>query len=98
MEPIAEEIASISRLEDNSNAPGNPKFNFSLEKRNLSTVHLNAITRLYGEHGSEILELLRKNPAGSIPVILRRLKQKDVEWRKARQELNKQVSRDILIC
>lgn len=36
-----------------------------------------------------MLELLRKNPAGAIPVILRRLKQKDLEWRKARQDLNK---------
>lgn len=76
--------------EHQSSAPNNPKFNFTLEKRNLSTVHLNAITRIYGEHGPEILELLRKNPAGTIPVVLRRLKQKDLEWRKARQELNKQ--------
>jgi histone deacetylase complex regulatory component SIN3 len=32
----------------------------------------------------QVLELLRKNPAGAIPVVLRRLKQKDLEWRKAR--------------
>ena len=36
-------------------------------------------------HRCQILELLRKNPAGTIPVVLKRLKQKDVEWRKARQ-------------
>lgn len=42
------------------------------------------------------LELLRRNPAGAIPVILKRLKQKDLEWRKARQQLNNQW-RDILI-
>ena len=72
-----------------------PRFSLQLEKRNLSTVHLNAITRIYGEHGAEILELLRKNPAGSIPVILKRLKQKDLEWRKARQELSKQWKETI---
>jgi hypothetical protein len=33
---------------------------------------------------------LRKNPAGAIPVILARLKQKAVEWGKARQQLDKQ--------
>ena len=85
------------------------RFSFQLEKRHLSTVHLNAITRLYGEHGegkvdfhayvhtrihthtyihtyihTEILELLRKNPAGTIPVLIRRLRQKDGEWRRAR--------------
>lgn len=66
-----------------------PKFNFQLEKRNLGVVHLHSISRIYGENGTEILELLFKNPAGAIPVILKRLKQKDAEWRKARQELNK---------
>lgn len=65
-----------------------PKFSFSLEKRNFSTIHLNSIARIYGEHASEILELLRKNPTGAVPVILRRLIQKDTEWRKARKELN----------
>jgi paired amphipathic helix protein Sin3a len=40
--------------------------------RSLGTVHLNAVTRLYGDHATEILELLRKNPAGTIPVVLKR--------------------------
>ena len=79
---------SPHRLVDNERAA--PRFSFQLEKRQLGTVHLNAITRLYGDHATEILELLRKNPAGTITVVLKRLKQKDLEWRKARQELNKQ--------
>lgn len=66
-----------------------PRFSFQLEKRHLSTIHLNSIARIYGDHGEEILELLRRNPAGTIPVLLKRLKQKDMEWRKARAELNK---------
>ena len=66
-----------------------PRFSFQLEKRHLSTIHLNSIARIYGDHGEEILELLRRNPAGTIPVLLKRLKQKDLEWRKARTELNK---------
>ena len=49
--------------------------------------HLKAIARIYGEHGAEILELLRKTPAGAIPVILKRLKQKDVLWRKEKRDL-----------
>jgi len=36
------------------------------------------------------LELLRKNPATTVPTILLRLKQKDVEWKKARLDLNNQ--------
>ena len=53
-------------------------------------MHLKAIARVYGDAGDRILELLRKNPAGAIPVILSRLKQKAVEWGKARQQLDKQ--------
>lgn len=37
-----------------------------------------------------VTDLLRRNPAGAIPVILKRLRQKDLEWRKARQQLNTQ--------
>ncbi len=75
-----------------------PRFSFQLEKRHLSTIHLNSIARIYGEHGEEILELLRRNPAGTIPVLLKRLRQKDLEWRKTRSELNvhwKEVWHDI---
>ena len=91
LEPIAEEITNLKILEEaHSNAQGSfPRFNFQLERRNLSTVHLNAITRIYGDHGAEILELLRKNPAGTVPIVLKRLKQKDLEWRKVRQDMSK---------
>jgi hypothetical protein len=73
-----------------------PRFSLQLERRQLSTIHLNAISRIYGDHGEEILELLRKNPIGTIPVILKRLKQKDNEWRKARHELNKNHWKDVI--
>lgn len=52
-----------------------------MDRRVLSPVQLAAITRIYGEHGAEILELLRKNPCKTIPIILARLRQKDLEWR-----------------
>jgi paired amphipathic helix protein Sin3a len=47
------------------------------------------VERIYGEHGVEVRELLTKNPAVAIPVVLTRLKQKDDEWRKTREEMNK---------
>ncbi len=58
-----------------------------LEK--LRDIHRASISRIYGDKGSEILEGLRKNPVVAIPIILKRLKQKDEEWKKARKELNK---------
>jgi paired amphipathic helix protein Sin3a len=63
---------------------------YRLDKRALSVMHLKAIARVYGDAGDRVLELLRKNPAGAISVILARLKQKAVEWGKARQNLDKQ--------
>lgn len=57
------------------------RYQFKLDRRVLSPVQLAAITRIYGHHGAEILELLRKNPCKTVPVILARLRQKDVEWR-----------------
>ena len=42
-----------------------------------------------GEHGQEMLQLLRKHPAGTIPVIVERMKAKDAEWRRVRDELSK---------
>ncbi len=79
LEPLAEEIASLKSLnaannanqtngvKNNGTATNNtivPRFSLQLDKRHLSTIHLNSIARIYGEHGEEILELLRKNPAG----------------------------------
>lgn len=57
------------------------RYQFKMDRRVLSPVQLAAITRIYGDHGAEILELLRKNPCKTVPVILARLRQKDVEWR-----------------
>jgi len=94
LEPIAEEIATLKAMEERDGT--SPRFSMQLERSNLSTIHLNVISRIYGDHGAEILELLRRNPAGAIPIILKRLKQKDLEWRKARQQLNSQW-RDILV-
>lgn len=84
LEPLAREIEALNA----ENGPGS-KFRYRLEKRTLSVIHLKAISRIYGEHGTEILELLRRNPAGAIPVILKRLKEKDFEWSNDRLELNK---------
>uniref|UniRef100_A0A7S1BCU2 Sin3 C-terminal domain-containing protein n=1 Tax=Corethron hystrix TaxID=216773 RepID=A0A7S1BCU2_9STRA len=55
----------------------------------MGPIHINSIARIYGEHGQEMVNLLFKNPAKTIPVILRRLRQKDLEWRTARQILMK---------
>lgn len=82
LEPLAEEIAALKHMDGY-------QWQFRLDRRSLGVIHLKAIARIYGEHGNEVLELLRKNPADAIPIILKRLKEKDEEWRRARVELNK---------
>ncbi|KAF0699793.1 Aste57867_9634 [Aphanomyces stellatus] len=79
--PLAKELSVLST---------ESRWNYVLDKHTLRVTHLNAIARIYGESGHQILDLLAKHPAGAIPVILKRLQQKDDEWRRARQDLNKQ--------
>jgi paired amphipathic helix protein Sin3a len=83
LQPLAEEIDALRASESEF------QWQFRLDRRSLGVLHLKAIARVYGGYGKAMLELLRKNPAGAIPVILRRLKQKDAEWRRARLELHK---------
>ncbi|KAF8031803.1 hypothetical protein BT93_D0882 [Corymbia citriodora subsp. variegata] len=54
-----------------------------------SALNLRCIERLYGDHGLDVLEILRKNPTLALPVILIRLKQKQEEWTKCRSDFNK---------
>ena len=46
----------------------------------LSPIHYRAVQRIYGEHGQQMVKLVRENPAYAIPIVFKRLKQKDLEW------------------
>jgi paired amphipathic helix protein Sin3a len=48
-----------------------------------------AIQRIYGDKASDIIEGLKKNPAVAVPIVLRRLKAKEEEWREAQRQFNK---------
>lgn len=48
------------------------------------TIYQRTIKKVYDkERGAEIIEALHNNPAVAIPVVLKRLKQKDEEWKRA---------------
>ncbi|KAK7571866.1 hypothetical protein V9T40_014338 [Parthenolecanium corni] len=53
------------------------------------SIHQRAIRRIYGEKAVDIIEGLKKNPAASVPVVLKRLKAKEEEWREAQKGFNK---------
>ncbi|KAL9664924.1 hypothetical protein QQ045_020333 [Rhodiola kirilowii] len=55
----------------------------------LNALNLRTIDRLYGDHASDVMEVLKKNAALALPVVYTRLKQKQEEWLRCRAEFNK---------
>ncbi|XP_035991900.1 paired amphipathic helix protein Sin3a [Fundulus heteroclitus] len=52
-------------------------------------IHRKAIQRIYGEKAPDIIDGLKKNPAVSVPIVLKRLKMKEEEWKEAQRGFNK---------
>ncbi|CAN1816987.1 Paired amphipathic helix protein Sin3-like 4 [Linum perenne] len=55
----------------------------------LTALNLRCIERLYGDHGLDVMDVLRRNMSLALPVILTRLKQKQEEWARCRADFNK---------
>lgn len=98
LEPIAEEIALLQQKElsrkSSQGSSGNKGaagkiYKYSFDKRILSTIHRHCIQRIYGDSGAEILELMYKNPVVAIPIVVKRLRQKDKEFRASREVMNR---------
>ncbi|KAK0096562.1 hypothetical protein PV326_005141 [Microctonus aethiopoides] len=53
------------------------------------TIHQRALKRIYGDKSADIIDGLKKNPVVAVPVVLRRLKSKEEEWREAQKGFNK---------
>lgn len=53
------------------------------------TIHQRAIRRIYGDKADDVIDGLKKNPVVAVPVVLRRLKAKEEEWREAQKGFNK---------
>lgn len=97
--PIAEEIAMLAKedtlpLDVASNLPestglGAKRYQYSFDSKTLGVIHRNTISRIYGDSGPEMLELMIKNPTVAIPLVVQRLQQKDREWRAVRDRLNR---------
>ncbi|PHZ11183.1 uncharacterized protein RHIMIDRAFT_238626 [Rhizopus microsporus ATCC 52813] len=84
LEPIAHKIEQMTPEEKN-----NFKLKPGLGGQSVS-IYERIIKKIYDkERGSEIIELLYSNPAQVVPILLKRLKQKDEEWKRAQREWNK---------
>jgi paired amphipathic helix protein Sin3a len=53
------------------------------------TIHQRAIRRIYGDKSPDIIDGLKRNPVVAVPLVLRRLKAKDTEWREVQKQFNK---------
>mmetsp|Transcript_2091 Transcript_2091/g.7479 ORF Transcript_2091/g.7479 Transcript_2091/m.7479 type:complete len:1018 (-) Transcript_2091:188-3241(-) len=88
-------VRAMTKLNDHLNTlTPEQKANFKYSNVQMNSIHKRCVERIYGDHGSDILDLLAKNPAVAVPVILTRLKQKTEEWRQVQVEMNK-VWKDV---
>ncbi|OMO57284.1 paired amphipathic helix protein Sin3-like 4-like protein [Corchorus capsularis] len=58
-------------------------------EEHFTALNLRCIERLYGDHGLDVMDVLKKNAHLALPVILTRLKQKQEEWARCRSDFNK---------
>ena len=83
LEPISKRIERMTPEERES---------FRLDHRLNGTsevIYKKAIKRIYGDKSDDIYEYLQRNPCASVPVVLKRLKAKDEEWRRVQRDWNR---------
>ncbi|KAJ6423884.1 hypothetical protein OIU84_024789 [Salix udensis] len=82
--------STIKRAEELFNKINENKVETSIHiEDHFTALNLRCIERLYGDHGLDVMDILRKNPSLALPVILTRLKQKEEEWTRCRTDFNK---------
>jgi len=86
IEPYADEVSILRQNEEKDGQPIG-RLQYQLKKYAINTISVNAIGRIYGENGDEVLQHLARNPLVVLPTVYARLRQKDSEWRKAKQTL-----------
>jgi paired amphipathic helix protein Sin3a len=86
IEPIAEEVQMLREGEEKDGQPIG-RLQYKLNHRTLNSIQINAIGRVYGEHGDEVVQHLVRNPLSVLPIVYQRLRQKDQEWRKQKSEM-----------
>ena len=86
IEPFADEVATLRQNEEKDGQPIG-RLQYQLKRYAMNTISINAIGRIYGDHGDEVLQHLARNPLVVLPPVFQRLRQKDAEWRKAKLEL-----------
>ncbi|KAL6567760.1 hypothetical protein OROGR_001428 [Orobanche gracilis] len=89
LESVNTTVKRVEEFLDRMNAHTHkPDTAFCIEEH-LTALSLRCIERLYGDHGLDVMDVLRKNAPLALPVILIRLKQKQEEWARSRADFSK---------
>ncbi|KAK1747405.1 transcriptional regulatory protein SIN3 [Skeletonema marinoi] len=91
-EPVTKGSLLIAKKCPEGVGAGGKLFQYTLDGRVLGVIHKHAIRRIYGDDGQEMLDLCYKNPAVAIPIVVNRLRQKDKEFRAARETTDKRAT------
>jgi paired amphipathic helix protein Sin3a len=83
LEPIAHKIQVLASQEDREDIKLQDYFE-EFELHGLKgSICVGVIKKIYDrERGLEVLDAMQKNPTVTVPIVLKRLKQKDIEWKK----------------
>ena len=83
LESITNRIANMTPEEKNY-------FKLPPNLGHTSTIYEKVLKKIYGDQRyQEVVEALRETPSIAVPVVLRRLRQKDEEWKRGLREWNK---------
>jgi len=66
----------------------NYKFNTKTLGGVSEVIHRKAVERLYGERKEDVFAAMQRDPLNNIPIVLKRLKQKNLEWRNTQRQWN----------
>lgn len=94
LEPVAEEATRLREQEEKDGQPIG-RMQYKLRNRALNSIHIGAIARIYGESGEEVLQHLLRNPLVVVPIVFKRLKEKNDEWRKVKRELVREWKKSL---
>nr|AAN74748.1 hypothetical protein [Marchantia polymorpha] len=85
LESIKDSIRRVTELLETLEDPSLSKLNF---EDHLTPINFRCIERIYGKHGLEVVDQVRRNDSVALPIILNRLKQKQDEVSSFRTKMN----------
>ena len=96
LQPIAEEMTKLKEAEEKAGQPIG-RLQYYLKPKALNSIHIGAIARIYGDSGDEVVQHLAENPFAVVPIVFKRMQEKDKEWRSEKTKLMKEWKKEIFL-